>query len=115
MGRPQRQTNPSVKPVKGTLDTPKMLVDEDDKPLPDGTFFYIDGYQFGDRVLEGVKFKASLEKKGTVLIVHGSDSDAYLSDLNAPMWMDSAWDYLSTTDSVTDQFGRADWYLVDNI
>ena len=113
MGRPQRNTTTEIKPVKGTLDTPRMLLDEDEQPLPDGMFFYVDGYDFGDRVLEGVNFKASLETNGTVLIIHGTDSNDYLSTLNAKKWMDKAWDYVSEVDMVTDQRRQAEWLLVD--
>ena len=114
MGRPQRNRTASVNPVRGTLDKPKMLLDDNDVALPDGTLFYFDGYGVGDRLLEGVMFEASLEDNGTVLVVHGTDANSYLTQLNPEHWMDCAWDCLAASDEeVTNNDKSADWAIVD--
>ena len=50
-----------------------------------------DGYPFGDRLLEGVKFIASKNDKGKCTVRPlGSDDEAYLANLNKKQWLAAA-------------------------
>jgi hypothetical protein len=47
-----------------------------------------DGYSFGDRTLEGVTFKATIEDGELVVdAVGGWDNDSYLRTLNKEYWL----------------------------
>lgn len=57
-------------------------------PIP---YILFDGYDFAERLLEGVKFKASFDDGELVVdTVADWDTDPYLSGLNKNRWMASA-------------------------
>ena len=97
---PKCNNPPGFKPVFVTLKTPRALWGEADEELPDGTVFYVDGYQFGDRLLEGVMFKCGLLDGGTSAVVYGPECDAYTASLNMKMWMQTCADQLGSMDYV---------------
>ena len=96
------------------LKTPRALWGEADEELPDGTVFYVDGYQFGDRLLEGVMFKCGLLDGGTSAVVYGPECDAYTASLNMKMWMHTCADQLGSMDMVrSDPAGGMIYCLVE--
>ena len=61
-----------------------------------------DGYPFGDRLLEGVKFVARKNDDGTCEVrPKGSDDEAYLGTLNKKMWLDRAKTFAEAYDIFT--------------
>lgn len=61
----------------------------------DGTILkvaYFDGYAFGDRLLEGVMFKATVTK-GKLSVEPCPDAERYLKDLNRKKWLKEALQY----------------------
>jgi hypothetical protein len=59
-----------------------------------------DGYGFGERILEGVMFKAKKRDNGTCVVdsVDKWEKDPYLSGLNKKHWMKLAKDYAEDND-----------------
>lgn len=58
-----------------------------------------DGYDFGDRLLEGVKFTASKADDGTCIVRPATpDDDGYLNSLNKKQWLDAAKRYAEHND-----------------
>lgn len=111
---PKSNNPPGLKPVFVTLKTPRALWGEADEELPDGTVFYVDGYQFGDRLLEGVMFKCGLLDGGTSAVVYGPECDAYTASLNMKMWMHTCADQLGSMDMVrSDPAGGMIYCLVE--
>lgn len=103
------------KPVYVNFEKPLALWGEEDGvDLPDGTVFYVDGYSFGDRLLERVMFKCALLDGGTSGVVFGPEYDAYTASLNMKMWMNLCAEQLSQMDIVSgDISGKADFCLVE--
>lgn len=102
------------KPVYIKFDTPRALLGETDEELPDGTAFYVDGYDFGDRLLERVMFKCALLDGGNSGVVFGPEYDAYTASLNMKMWMQTCAEQLAQLDIVSENLhGGTDFCLVD--
>lgn len=59
---------------------------------------YFDGYAFGDRVLEGVMFKATLLPNKHLEVTIAPDSLDYFSDLNMGKWTKEALEFALTND-----------------
>jgi len=61
---------------------------------------YFDGYAFGDRILEGVMFKAEIDAKGIMYVsfVDDSKTDPYLCQLNENHWLENAAEYAEHND-----------------
>lgn len=60
---------------------------------------YLDGYNFGDRLLEGVIFQIRVAPGGDNLAVSVDGQDEkYLKDLNSRKWLNEAREYALTTD-----------------
>ncbi len=108
-----QSSEPGFKPVFVALKKPLALWGEADEDLPDGTIFYVDGYQFGDRLLEGVMFKCALLDGGTSGVVFGPECDAYTASLNMKMWMQTCAEQLQSMDMVSDQHGNMGYCLVE--
>ena len=51
---------------------------------------YIDGYQFGDRLLEGVIFEVTVNKTGKDVNIKCVDGADYFNDLNTKKWIKEA-------------------------
>lgn len=49
-----------------------------------------DGYFFGDRLLEGVMFKAKIENGDMTISMNDSNDDAYMNSLNKEQWLKTA-------------------------
>lgn len=62
-------------------------------------FVLMDGYAFGDRLLEGVKFRVSpgVTKHGLKVVIDPGSAD-YFSDLNQKKWMREARQYAKKLD-----------------
>jgi hypothetical protein len=50
--------------------------------------FQIDGYGWGDRLLEGVMFNVTYENKKVTVSYPNWENDAYMIGLNTPYWID---------------------------
>lgn len=81
------------------------------KENPDGTFTevseaWVNGYDFGDRLLEDVAFKVTC-KDGKISV--SLEEDSYIKTLNIPYWTEKAKQYvmggedLSSTSSLEDE------------
>lgn len=80
-----------IKSVSKKFKTPIYIVDTSNNTIvSNDTVIAIDGYEFGDRLLEGVKFKARLSEDGKELTVFGTSDNNYMEGLNSSMWMKSA-------------------------
>ena len=111
---PKSNNPPGFKPVFVTFKKSLALLGETDEELPDGTVFYVDGYQFGDRLLEGVMFKCGLLDGGTSAVVYGPECDAYTASLNMKMWMQTCADQLGSMDMVSsDSAGSMNYCLCE--
>jgi hypothetical protein len=54
----------------------------------------IDGYSFGDRLLEGVMFTVRVKKGNPKVVGVDASSQAYFSQLNQSMWLKEAQAYM---------------------
>lgn len=106
----------TIKPVYKKLKEPLFVVDEANEVLlPVDTIFCINGYDFGDRLLEDVMFKAQLSEDRKTLTVIGVNDVDYFEDLNTTKWMKEALNYfLSGVDYVfpDNQYNQTDWMLL---
>lgn len=91
-----------------------QFLDEDDKPH---TVAWIDGYGFGDRLLDGVMFRATIVNNSVkVDLPKGSRGYEYMinNKISIPKWckviQESAMDHY---DSFTDENNTHDMYLTD--
>jgi len=64
---------------------------------------WLDGYRFGDRLLEGVMFRIGFDADGKLTASVGEDSKAYFARLNAKKWLKEA----VKTAIVTDVFSTS--------
>lgn len=60
---------------------------------------YFDGYHFGDRLLEGVGFKAELTPTGFLEVSVAPHSVRYMEDLNEAKWLQSALEFAENNDT----------------
>ncbi len=54
----------------------------------------IDGYTFGDRLLEGVKFIITIDKKGKFHAEVHPEDKSYMEDFNEKKWLKRAVEYV---------------------
>jgi len=73
----------------------KIFCDNCEKELD---FVLIDGYLFGDRLLEGVMFKISLSENGRTCIGVDSESEVYMKQLNWKYWKKQCEDFCTEYD-----------------
>ena len=59
---------------------------------------YFSGYPFGDRLLEGVMFKATIQDDGSMKVEVTPESADYLRGLNAKKWLKEALEYAQGND-----------------
>jgi len=59
--------------------------------------FWLDGYDVGDRLLEGVRFSIWHDDEEWHVVVHADDAD-YFEQFNATYWYDTIKDYVKTLD-----------------
>lgn len=67
----------------------------------DGTIVkeaWFDGYPFGDRVLEGVMFKATIGDSGHMSVTIAPSCAEYFSNLNEKKWLKEAVDFAMDSD-----------------
>lgn len=70
---------------------------------------YLDGYNFGDRLLEGVIFHVRVAPGGDDLAVSVDGQDEkYLKDLNARKWLREAKKHALTTDVLATERDMSD-------
>lgn len=53
-------------------------------------FGLMDGYHFGDRLLEGVMFKVTIDENDKIQVALEPDSEEYCKGLNMVKWMKEA-------------------------
>ena len=59
----------------------------------------VDGYFFGDRMLEGVKFIATIQEDGTISVAVDPQHEDYFNQLNTQMWLDKALEHVLKNDA----------------
>ncbi len=77
--------------------------DDSGNPIPDSGCGVIDhvlfeGYDFGDRLLEGVKFKARIDSDGHLTVEAADPEDDYWKGLNMSHWIGQALDFVRDLD-----------------
>lgn len=90
------------------------IINDDETPFT-GTF-KVDGYCFGDRLLEGVMFYADA-KDGVVdfdTIRVGPDDVNYFSDLNEKKWLAAACEFIKETDALETLDGKENVWVENN-
>lgn len=71
----------------------------------------VDGYSFGDRLLEGVMFDITIESDGSLSAKVEKNAESYFEDLNKDKWLKEAIKYAERNDC----FGEDDeWVLVED-
>ncbi len=82
-----------------------QFMTEDGKPVTD---IKVDGYGFGDRLLEGVYFTGQWNDKAKRYKVIGvvDSSKDYFDGLNKKKWLKAAEDYMNDTDGAEDMDGN---------
>ena len=61
----------------------------------------VDGYAFGDTLLEGVMFEISKDDDGMYHAKVADEYKDYMADLNEAKWLNEAMKYVSETDVLT--------------
>lgn len=69
---------------------------------------YFQGYSFGDRLLEGVWFKAELLANGLLEVSTAKDSYSYMQNLNEDKWLAEALKYALRNDIFAASDGGSD-------
>lgn len=59
---------------------------------------YFNGYNFGDRLLEGVMFKAIVNDEGDLRVEITDNCKKYFENLNKKKWLGEALDYAKNND-----------------
>ena len=59
---------------------------------------YFSGYSFGDRLLEGVMFKATVNDNGSLSVEVCDSSKDYMRGLNGNKWIKEAYEYAAGND-----------------
>jgi hypothetical protein len=77
---------------------------------------WVNGYHFGDRLLEGVMFKVVIEKGNKIKAIDvDEDSRGYTSGLNMKRWIKAATDFASTNDIFySSSQGNDEIFIVDS-
>lgn len=70
---------------------------------------YVDGYWFGDRLLEGVFFKITVDEKGKLKSEVREDCAKYFARLNKKLWLKEAVEFSKTNDIF---YGEGDEELI---
>lgn len=70
---------------------------------------YFDGYAFGDRILEGVRFRCDVQKDGTLKVECAPRSRDYFSTLAEKKWLKDALAFAEEADIFSeDEEGEGD-------
>lgn len=72
-------------------------------------FAVFDGYSFGDRLLEGVMFKAWIDENDEIQVEPVPGNEGYLSDLNMGKWLKEAKTFAEEADRLSDYGGNIYW------
>lgn len=83
----------------------RCFLDDDGKEY---SVAYFDGYSFGDRLLEGVIFKAELLPDGFLEVSTAPKSVSYMEDLNEKKWIEAALKYAIQNDIFMAHEGGSD-------
>lgn len=78
-------------------------------------YVLMDGYPFGDRLLEGVMFEVRVDAKGKFSVKIDKDSAAYFSDLNQAKWLKAAKEYAKKNDIWTCPKCSDDVYDIEGV
>ena len=71
-----------------------------------------DGYSFGDRLLEGVMFIATIQDDGTMSVAVDPRHENYFNQLNTTMWLEKALDFAMRNDVFEGMDGVEDINLI---
>ena len=63
---------------------------------------YVNAYNFGDRLLEGVMVKCVLDDKGYLEVSFTEDAEPYMCQLNEKYWLGAALDFAIKNDIFCD-------------
>jgi predicted RNA-binding Zn-ribbon protein involved in translation (DUF1610 family) len=61
----------------------------------------VNGYAFGDRLLEGVQFVVTVGPSGAVAVANRAEDAKYMAGLNAKKWLKAAREYVADADDLT--------------
>lgn len=76
-------------------------------------YAYINGYDFGDRLLEGVLFKIVIENNKFKTVDVAPDAKEYFSQLNQKKWLREATEFAKQLDIFIAPDGESDAWIVD--
>lgn len=76
-------------------------------------YAYINGYDFGDRLLEGVLFKIIIENNEFKAVDVEPGAKEYFSQLNQKKWLKEATDFAKQLDVFIAPDGKSDAWVVD--
>jgi hypothetical protein len=76
-------------------------------------FVLLNGYSFGDRLLEDVMFKVVIENNKFKCLGVTEDSQSYFNDLNTKKWMKECEEYASDNDAFTCSTCKEDIFLLE--
>ena len=76
----------------------------------------VDGYDFGDRLLEGIMFNITIESDGSLTAEVEKSAEGYFEDLNKEKWLKEALRDAESTDIFHDANGAdTEWFLVEQV
>lgn len=76
-------------------------------------YAYVNGYDFGDRLLEGVLFKIIIENNEFKAVDVEPGAKEYFSQLNQKKWLKEATDFAKQLDVFIAPDGKSDAWVVD--
>lgn len=101
----QAKAGAKSSPMTGKL---KFMTDNGEVP-----FAYVDGYDFGDTLLEGVYFKVTLEGTDFKVTEVADDAKEYMKGLNLKKWLAEAQDFCKEQDIFIAPDMETDVWVVD--
>jgi len=73
---------------------------------------YFDAYAFGDRLLEGVIYKATIVNNEIVITYADKTTAEYMEQFNEKMWFENAKAYIEDEPDLMSKNGKKEIYLV---
>lgn len=74
---------------------------------------YFNGYHFGDRLLEGVMFKATVSKDGFLQVEHSGKNKNYWKMLNNEYWLKAALEFAENNDIFSEKIDGGEDLLLE--
>ena len=75
----------------------------------------IDGYEVGDRLLEGVMFIVTVQSNGTLAVKVHPDAQEYFEDLNKEKWLKEIAEHVQEADEIFMENGDMCWLVEDEV